>query len=160
LTAAAALALRSALLIVTVNGRSMAPTYDEGDRVLIRRSRRCRRGSVVVFRSSAIGREVTPGREVRPDGGDEGARRLVMKRVAAVPGDPVPADVLVAAQASAGDRVPPGRLVVRGDGARSTDSRHWGYLPADAVVGHVVADLAGPRTGPGRPHSSPRSVAR
>jgi signal peptidase I len=40
---------RAAFLLVTVRGDSMSPTLHDGDRVLVRRSRRIRAGQVVVF---------------------------------------------------------------------------------------------------------------
>ena len=44
-------------------------------------------------------------------------------------------------------RIPKGRYVVLGDNRRvSCDSRVWGYLPSENVVGHVVAIRRGART--------------
>jgi len=77
---------------------------------------------------------------------------LMLKRVVAVPGDPVPPDVVAAVATLAGERVPPGRLVVIGDGAVSQDSRHWGYLSARAVVGTVVRALPVRTSGTRDPH--------
>jgi signal peptidase I len=110
---AAALLARRRLLLVTVTGSSMAPTYAEGDRLLVRRARRARRGSVVVLRG--------------PGG-------LRVKRVAAAAGDPVPAGMPVPDAV-----VPPGRLLVLGDNPdRSADSRTGGYLAAADLVGVAV----------------------
>jgi type IV secretory pathway protease TraF len=41
--------------------------------------------------------------------------------------------------------VPPGRVVLFGDGARSTDSRDYGFVPAADIVGVVVGRVSGPR---------------
>lgn len=46
---AAAVLARAGFLLVTVRGNSMSPTLRDGDRVLVRRSRRIRAGQVVVF---------------------------------------------------------------------------------------------------------------
>ncbi|MFC0104775.1 S26 family signal peptidase [Kibdelosporangium aridum] len=116
---------RRRLLVVTVHGVSMEPTYRSGDRLLVRRSRleRVRTGQVVVVQV-----EKAPG---DPTGG-----RLV-KRAAAVPGDPVPAHIPVADSV-----VPQGRLLVLGDNpARSNDSRRLGYIPAEALIGVVLRPM-------------------
>lgn len=62
----------------------------------------------------------------------------LVKRVIAVPGDLVPDDVRPAAGVA---RVPPGRLVVRGDGVRSLDSRHFGLVDSGTVLGVVLRRL-------------------
>jgi signal peptidase I len=117
--AGAVLLARRRLLLVTVEGESMAPTYTAGDRVVVRRATLAgvRRGAVVVLAA--------------PAGGAPGDPPLLVKRAVAVPGDPVPAGIPVP------DRVvPPGRLVVLGDNAgRSADSRVVGFIPAADVVG-------------------------
>lgn len=130
--AAVAVTARRRLTVVTVDGESMSPALYSGDQVLVsRRSAGVSAGDVVVFRYAT--------------GPDE----KLIKRVAAVAGDLVPRDVLRAVQARPGTRVPPGFLVVIGDGVQSTDSRDFGYLPADRVTGVVVRRLAGSgRRGP------------
>lgn len=120
------LVLRSRLLVVTVHGVSMEPTYSAGDRLLVRRSRlaRVRAGQVVVVRVAGA----APG---DPTGG-----RMV-KRAVALPGDPVPPRIPVSDAV-----VPVGRLVVLGDNlARSNDSRRLGYIPADALIGVVLRPM-------------------
>lgn len=120
------LVLRSRLLVVTVHGVSMEPTYRSGDRLLVRRARldRVRAGQVVVVQVDSA----TPD---DPTGG-----RLV-KRAVAVPGDPVPPRIPVP-----GPRVPVDRLLVLGDNlARSNDSRRLGYLSADALIGVVLRPI-------------------
>jgi signal peptidase I len=120
------LVLRSRLLVVTVRGVSMEPTYHSGDRLLVRKARlaRVRAGQVVVVQVASS----TPD---DPTGG-----RMV-KRAVAVPGDPVPPQIPVP-----GPRVPVDSLLVLGDNlARSNDSRRLGYLPADALIGVVLRPL-------------------
>jgi signal peptidase I len=120
------LALRSRLLVVTVHGVSMEPTYHSGDRLLVRRARlnRVRAGQVVVVRvDGAAADDPTGGRMV--------------KRAVAVPGDPVPPEIPVP-----GPRVPVDSLLVLGDNlARSNDSRRLGYLTADALIGVVLRPI-------------------
>ncbi|MBP2325034.1 signal peptidase I [Kibdelosporangium banguiense] len=118
--------MRKRLLVVTVHGVSMEPTYRSGDRLLVRRSRldRVQTGQVVVVQvSGAMPGDPTDGRMV--------------KRAVAVPGDPVPAQISVP-----GPVVPQGRLLVLGDNpARSNDSRRLGYIAADALIGVVLRPI-------------------
>lgn len=121
---------RKRLLSVTVVGESMTPTYQDGQRLIVRRARRARVGQVVVL--SNRGKDHQPGRAADP--GPE----LLVKRLAALPGDLVPAQVLDSVGETAGARVPPGRIVVLGDSPSSLDSRSWGYLERDRLVGVVL----------------------
>lgn len=67
----------------------------------------------------------------------------MIKRVAAVPGDPRPGTWLPAATQPQAAIVPPGQLVVLGDNAAwSQDSRQLGYFPGDRLLGIVVRRLA------------------
>ncbi|MFG1823119.1 S26 family signal peptidase [Microbispora bryophytorum] len=137
------------LRVVEVHGESMEPGLWSGDRVLVRRVRpgrprrpgrlgrsglfvrrvrRVRRGDIVVI--SRVG----PGEGVALDGGTN----LVIKRAAAVAGDPIPPGF----EALGETRVPPGRLLVLGDNpSRSTDSRQWGLLPESRITGVVLRRL-------------------
>ncbi len=122
--------LRRRLFTVTVRGLSMRPALQPGDRVLARRVplAAVRAGQIVVVAA--------------PDG-DAGVPWLI-KRVAAVPGDPVP-PWLDRARAS---RVPPDCFLVLGDNAAvSRDSRHLGFLAAGDLLG-VVVRRPGTRTTP------------
>ncbi|GAB3151870.1 S26 family signal peptidase [Microbispora hainanensis] len=133
----AAMAARRTLRVVEVHGESMEPGLRSGDRVLVRTLRpgrpgpsrgRVRRGDIVVI--SRVG----PGQGVTLDGGTN----LVIKRAAAVAGDPVPPGF----EALGETRVPPGRLLVLGDNpSRSTDSRQWGLLPESRITGVVIRRL-------------------
>jgi signal peptidase I len=124
-------AVRRRYLVVTVRGSSMCPTYYDADRVLVRRTRSVRpggpgRGEVIVLRP--------PVAELA------GISPLLVKRVAAVPGDEVPPDFRRAVPLPV---VPPSRLLVRGDNDRSADSRSFGLVDFGLVIGTVVR--------PGRP---------
>jgi signal peptidase I len=116
--------LRRRLFTVTVRGLSMRPALEPGDRVLARRVplAAVRAGQIVVVAA--------------PDG-DAGVPWLI-KRVAAVPGDPVP-PWLDRGRAS---RVPPNCFLILGDNAAvSRDSRHLGFLAAGDLLGVVVRRL-------------------
>ena len=136
-TAAVVVGLRHRYAVVLVDGDSMLPVLRHGDRVLMRRIRptRIRTGQVVVL-------------------GDERARgqRLIVKRVAALPGQPVPAEVRVGTAASGqeapGQTVPAGQVVLLGDNAPvSVDSREHGFYPLRSVRGVALRQLAPPRGG-------------
>jgi signal peptidase I len=125
LAAGGVLLLRRVLLLVTVEGVSMEPTYHEGDRLIVRRTGLAgvRRGAVVVLSASPQAPATDPP--------------LLVKRAVAVPGDPVPAGIPVPDR-----RVPPGWLIVLGDNTgRSADSRIRGFVPAGEVVGVVIRRL-------------------
>lgn len=118
-------AARSWLLVVRVRGTSMEPTLHPDDRTLavrVRPSRPPRAGEVVVCRRPEL----------------VGGGRLIVKRVAAVAGDPLP-------NGRPGDRVPTGRVFVVGDNSMSTDSRHFGPLPQRDVVARVLVRLSSSR---------------
>ncbi|WP_370942527.1 S26 family signal peptidase [Amycolatopsis sp. cg5] len=120
------------LSAVTVSGDSMEPALSDGDRVLVWRSRfsRLSVGDIVVACVPTVARV--------PALAD---RSWLIKRVAALPGDPVPAAV---AKAVEGDEtVPPDRLVLLSDNAEgSVDSRRFGYAYGDLVLGLVVRRLS------------------
>lgn len=133
----ASVLLSRRLVAVTVRGTSMEPTYRDGDWVLVRRGLPPLPGQVVVAEPALVG---PPWRDVpvrRP-----GQRWWLVKRVAAVPGDPVPrADVPALADVPE-QRVPAGKLVLLGDNQyASLDSRRLGYFPAERVLGTVVRRL-------------------
>jgi len=122
LAALAAVAVaRHRLVVVTVMGTSMVPTHHPGDRVLVLRTGHVRQGQVVVAKS--------------PPSDEPG---LVIKRIAATPGDEVPPSVRGVVAATV---VPAGRLVLIGDAHSSVDSRVWGLVASENVVGVVVARL-------------------
>ncbi|WP_197285777.1 S26 family signal peptidase [Nocardiopsis sp. NRRL B-16309] len=130
--------LRRTWLVVDVIGESMAPAFRDGDRVLVRRGRAeaLRVGDVIVFGGPLHDDDRPPPGSVRP--------AMVVKRVAALPGDPMPD--AVAAQ-DGGTTVPSASMVLLGDNAdQSVDSRVWGPVRVDGVRGLVVRRIA-PRPG-------------
>lgn len=102
----------------------MRPGFAPGDRLWVdpRPDRPLARGDVVALRDPE-----TPG-------------RLLLKRVAALAGEPGPE----------GPAIPPGTVYVLGDlRSHSRDSRAFGPVPIDAVVGvawfrYAPADRRGP----------------
>ncbi|WP_240669716.1 S26 family signal peptidase [Actinoplanes solisilvae] len=110
--------------LVRVVGTSMTPTFADGDRLLFRRTGRVAVADCVAFE---------PPEMFRGDG-SAGRPRWLIKRVAALPGDPLPA-AFRAATGRIEPAVPPGRLVVLGDNPESLDSRHFGYLDLGSVAG-------------------------
>jgi signal peptidase I len=140
------LPLRRRYVAVAVRGQSMQPTYQDGDWVLVRRGRQPELGQVIVVEHPAIalalGQVAAPA-VVAP------LHRWLVKRVAAVPGDPVPRDRVPALADVPEDRVPPGKLVLLGDNQRASfDSRRLGYFEAGGVLGVVVRRLAIARPAP------------
>jgi signal peptidase I len=127
------------LVMVTVTGRSMEPALRHGDRLLARRTglRSVHTGQLVVLRWP----------------GDDG-REWMVKRVAAVPGEPVPPGV-----PAMGSLVPPGNLAVLGDNAAfSHDSRQLGLLPDGLLLGVVIRRLARPAVAQGFGDEAPPYV--
>ncbi|HEU4521532.1 MAG TPA: signal peptidase I [Thermoanaerobaculia bacterium] len=146
-----AFAVRSVARLYAVPSMSMAPALLPGDRIVVTRlvTDTPARGDVIVFR--------------HPIGGD-----LTVKRVIAIPGDLVDSDgghVRIGGKALAEPYLAPGmtsdgiqalvvpsqHLFVLGDNRiDSYDSRHWGPLPDDLIVGRarVILWHAGPDHGP------------
>ncbi|HZM83944.1 MAG TPA: S26 family signal peptidase [Candidatus Limnocylindrales bacterium] len=127
--------MRRHLVVVTVVGTSMEPTFRSGDRLLVRRCglERVKRTDIVVLEPPADHAPAAGGR-ARLDN-----HRWNVKRVAALPGDLVPAEVAAAAGT---DLVPPGALVVLGDNTHSVDSRQRGFFTAELLLGVVVRRLS------------------
>lgn len=138
LTVGVALVLhaRRQWMVVTVEGNSMSPTLHHGQRLLARRVRRGRAGDAGFSRSDIVVFVVPPEKVVAAE------ERLVhrVKRVAAIAGEPVPEWARPALAADEHTRVPPGKVVVSGDNARSQDSRQLGYIDAGAIIAVVRGD--------------------
>jgi signal peptidase I len=118
--------IRRRWLVATVVGNSMLPTMRPGDRVLVRRRRAVAVGDVVVIHSPT-----------RAGGGASDPTRMV-KRVSGLEGDRLPDPP--------GGVVPPGMIAVLGDNG-GYDSRTFGPLPCDLVIGVVVRSLPANRKG-------------
>ena len=113
--------VRRRYVVVTVDGLSMFPAYRQGERLLVRRTAQVRRGDCVVF--------------------TDASKEWIVKRVVAVPGDPVPRTGVLKDVPE--PSVPAGRLVALGDNqASSYDSRHYGFLDAARVLGVVLRPMA------------------
>jgi signal peptidase I len=118
------LAARRRLVVVTVRGWSMAPSLSDGQRVLVRRARveSVRRGDIVVV--------------AYPQ--DAGRDSWMIKRCAAVAGDPVPSAV-TAARSGLPRRVPDRSIVLLSDEpSHDMDSRRFGLIAGDSVLGVVL----------------------
>jgi signal peptidase I len=133
---------RRTLVVATIEGPSMTPTYQTGDRVLVRRCRSgaLRRYQVVLVERLRSGQD-SPTRAVTAR--RLGDRRWSIKRIAALPGDPMPVAVRPVTGGAAS--VPKAHLVILGDGTDSHDSRQTGFVPDRRVLGIVIARL--PRSG-------------
>ena len=111
---ALAFVARAAVRIYAIPSASMAPTLLAGDRIVVTPVRGAlQRGDVVVFHAPQ-------------------ANELMVKRIAGMPGDVM--------DAGAGRRVivPAGCVFVVGDNRDdSFDSRNWGPLPRDLIVGRA-----------------------
>lgn len=149
---------RLLLQLYVIPSSSMTPTLLPGDRVVATRywfGRSPTAGDVVVFRSPADG-------------------SLLVKRVVAVPGDFVDSrggrlrvggytlpEPYVAAAAATGSIqpqvIPQGRYFVLGDNrAEAVDSRAWGPVPGELIVGRARCVLWHRRT-PSGAAGEPRS---
>jgi signal peptidase I len=146
------LAVRMAVRLYVIPSASMMPTLVPGDHIVVtpyRFSARPKRGDVVVFRSTAA------------------ADALMIKRVVGTPGDLVEAragrlivggyavpEPYVASQAATGSInpqiIPADAYFVLGDNrSDSLDSRSWGVLPRDRVVGRARLILWSSNAQPG-----------
>lgn len=126
------------LVVVTVDGSSMWPTYQHRDRVIVRRGRRLAVGQVVVVEHP--GHDATWATAPAPPVTRQmAARKWMIKRISAMPGDQVPKEHLPAGAGHGVGRVPSGMLVLLGDNqGASWDSRIIGYFPAERVLGAVL----------------------
>jgi signal peptidase I len=124
--------IRRGFVVVRIDGESMTPSYRPGQWVLLRRRkhRRVHVGEVVMFE-----RPDDDGNWDQPATARLTARRWLIKRVAGIGGDPVP----VGTANPQGSRTVPGECFVAfGDASRSFDSRHFGFVPTERIIGAVV----------------------
>ena len=123
--------LRARMVVVRVEGASMEPTLHGDERVIVRRLRldRLRTGQIIVV-ERPIWQDRWTWSQTR---GAVRRRRWIVKRLAALPGECVPEAL------ARFDAVPPGFGLVLGDNTRaSTDSREFGPVPLDRVLGVAV----------------------
>ena len=129
--------LRRRLVMVTVQGWSMAPTLRDGDRVLVSRigGTAVRPGQITVVEHP----DDREGRYETPAGNTPiGSQVWMIKRCVAVAGDPVPAGLPARCQGGDG-RVPGQSIVVLSDNpTHPNDSRTFGFIPCDRVLGVVI----------------------
>lgn len=158
-----AFGVRAAMRLYVIPSSSMAPTLVPGDHIVVtpyRFGKKPNRGDVIVFRS--------------PRAADE----LMIKRVIGTPGDLVEtragrvivsghalSEPYVTAQATSGaispQIIPADSYFVLGDNrADSLDSRSWGMLPREAVVGRARMVLWSSDTNVGRRASGVVAAAR
>jgi len=139
------LGLRWAAEPMRVSSGSMAPTYLEGDQVLVAklgaRSGDPARGDVVAFHRPGTG-ELMVKRVVARAGQEVGIEDGVLvvegRQVTEAYVDHATVDGTYFGPV----RVPHGTVFVMGDArANSVDSRTFGAVPVDAVVGRVVTGL-------------------
>ncbi|WLS46605.1 S26 family signal peptidase [Micromonospora profundi] len=124
---------RRQLVMITVTGGSMHPSLNDGDTILVRKMplRAIRADMIVVFAHPRRHEEASAN---AGGAATDLATTWLIKRVVAVPGEPVPPELGWNDQT-----VPAGCLVVYGDNRRSShDSRHFGYVRRADVRGVAV----------------------
>jgi signal peptidase I len=131
------LTVRRAFVVAHVSGDSMLPTLKDQDRVLVSRLMRnhLRVGSIIVLRSPL--NPLPPPRW--PFAPPLSRSPWVIKRIAALPGDTVPAWMPAATDGPR--RVPPGKLLVTADNPTGHDSRQWGFIGSHLILGRVIRTL-------------------
>ncbi|MFI6451458.1 S26 family signal peptidase [Streptosporangium amethystogenes] len=133
--------LRRTFLVIDVEGPSMSPTLVSGDRVLIWRTRRgpVRRTAIVVS-------HIKMSADSQQESGEKRTVNLqtcnlIIKRVVAVPGDPLPRHMHYYARVSVSATlaVPDSYFVLLGDNLmQSYDSRQFGFVHRKSIIGVVM----------------------
>jgi signal peptidase I len=144
-----AFGVRAALRLYVIPSSSMAPTLVPGDHIVVtpyRFGKKPNRGDVIVFRSPRAADELMIKRVIGTSGDlvETRAGRVI------VCGHALP-EPYVAAQATSGviaaQIIPADTYFVLGDNrADSLDSRSWGVLPREAVVGRAQMVLWSSKT--------------
>lgn len=139
------LALQAAFLqVCRVSGASMEPTYHDGDRLIVLRGLgELHRGDVLVVRNPLASQELLvkrvvglPGETIAGEGATIQIDGAALREPYVKPGTGV--GVLVPSQ------VPAGHVFVLGDNrTESIDSRAFGAVSTDLIVGRVVARVWG-----------------
>ena len=139
-----------ALTLVQVRGPSMIPSYTDGQILFVNRLAYGIQGPIIgeylwIWKAPGLGDPVVVQ---RPDAGP-----LVVKRVAGLPGMPLAVrdhrltvgtrtvDLSPSQEywLRAASRVPQGTVFLLGDNLdRSSDSRDWGFVPLNDVVGRSL----------------------
>lgn len=130
--------LRRNRVLVSVDGSSMEPTYSDGDRLLLRRTRTAsvHKGQIIAVAPEHVTDSDSP--QIIPAETVAEGSLWYIKRVAAAPGDPVPTGV-GALSDKVGELVPSGSLIILGDNpAESHDSREEGFVDAHRLRGIVI----------------------
>jgi hypothetical protein len=104
----------------------MLPLLADGDAVVLRRGGECSVGDIVLFRVS---------QRDYPGLGREPVLKRRIKLVAAVAGDPAPADLPAPLRDEHDGRVPRGHVAVRGTSNGSEGSSRLGYIQLDRIEG-------------------------
>lgn len=123
--------------VVRVSGASMQPTLHDGDRLLARRRRTghpLNRGDLVVLHRPTGPPTLPAGARAVAGEPPHDHRNLLIKRVAALPGDPLPDGV------PGGRTVPAGHVVVLSDND-GLDSRLFGPVPRANITAVVTRSL-------------------
>lgn len=136
---ALAFVVRAAVQIYAIPTASMSPTLEPGDRIVVTRYLRGmpERGHVVVFRSPENPHELLVKRVVAVAGemidSRDGRVRIGSHTIA----EPYVTDSVVTAGIEP-QRVPPSSYFVLGDNrGDSADSRAWGAVPRELIVGRA-----------------------
>lgn len=131
---------RMAVQIYAIPSRSMAPTLEAGDHIVVTRylGLRPQRGHVVVFRSPSRADDQLMVKRVIGEPGDLIDARLGRVRVG---GHTLPEPYLLRAAASGAispQVIPAGSYYVLGDNREdSIDSRSWGVVHEDLIAGRA-----------------------
>lgn len=144
-------AVRFSLVIVTIRGMSLAPDFEDGDRVLVLRQQLAGNADyddIVV---------VWPWKDRAVDAPRDAyfGSRPYIKRVVGLPGDVIVTDI---SELEVHERdkqrhfydengkrswsIPEGHVFVQGNSLGGNDSRSWGPVNQDAVLGTVVTKLS------------------